>query len=42
MSEVRPRVDLDSLDAPICDTCGCRIDQPDQDCPARSDGVCAP
>jgi hypothetical protein len=33
-----PRV----VEPPICDYCGEWIDEPDQACPAREEGVCAP
>lgn len=43
MSKHDTSVDLDSVDAPVCDICGTRIDEPDQDCPAQHEGgVCAP
>jgi len=42
MSEVRQRVDLDELAGPICEFCGIQIEEPDQKCPALSEGVCSP
>lgn len=43
MSEHQPRVSLDDLDNPICEFCGCEIEEVSQQCYARDDGeVCAP
>jgi hypothetical protein len=42
VSEQQPRVSLDEIEAPVCDTCGGPIEEPDQDCPALDDEVCAP
>ena len=34
------RLDPETLPEPVCETCGCIIEEPDQDCPARDEGVC--
>jgi len=41
MSEVSQRIDLDELRLPVCEICGDRIEEPDQQCD-EYDGVCAP
>lgn len=41
MSEVSQRIDLDELRMPVCEICGDRIEEPDQQCD-EYDGVCAP
>jgi hypothetical protein len=41
MSEPAARVDLDELELPVCDVCGDRIEEPDQQCDEYN-GVCAP
>lgn len=30
------------VEAPVCDYCGCAIDEDDKPCPARDKGVCYP
>jgi len=34
--------DASDLPLPICDACGSQITDVDQECPGRSEGVCAP
>lgn len=40
MSTLREPVDLEGLEDPVCDTCGCVIEEIEQQCPARDEGVC--
>jgi hypothetical protein len=42
VSESVPSIDLDALTPPVCEYCGLRILEPDSDCPALDEGVCAP
>lgn len=42
MSETATRLSLDDIGNPVCEFCGCEIDEPDRDCPALDNGVCAP
>jgi len=42
VSRTTSSVDFSDLGYPICDTCGCFIEEPDQQCPALDDGRCSP
>ncbi|WP_435065594.1 hypothetical protein [Halobaculum sp. EA56] len=42
MSRTASSVDLDDLTPPICDICGCYIEEPGQRCLALDDGRCSP
>jgi hypothetical protein len=42
MSRSTSDFDPSELPPPVCDTCGCVIEELDQDCVARDEGVCAP
>lgn len=42
MSRVAPEIDPDELPDPICNYCGSVIEETDQECPGRPQGVCAP
>jgi hypothetical protein len=40
MSRAVDRLDIDSLPAPVCETCGGTIVNDGQQCPALDDGRC--
>jgi hypothetical protein len=42
VSELVSSIDLTTLASPVCDTCGLQITEPDAECPALDEGVCAP
>ncbi|MEF8782701.1 MAG: hypothetical protein V5A54_06380 [Haloarculaceae archaeon] len=42
MSRSTSGISTEQLPTPICDVCGCEIEEMDQDCVAVDEGVCVP